>query len=51
MGKAGKDGSNGHPGVSLWTISVNGTSTSDYLIPPSIASLLQIYLLSLYNKT
>lgn len=41
-GKQGRDGSHGIPGISLWKVKVNGTISSEMLIPPSIASRFSI---------
>lgn len=45
-GKQGQDGSHGIPGISLWKVKVNGTVSSDMLIPPSIASKFIVHFLS-----
>lgn len=35
-GKAGTNGIPGTPGIQAWSVTVNGTSTHELLIPPSI---------------
>lgn len=43
-GRPGINGTPGIPGINAWKVKVNGTFSDQYLIPPSIAGMILMFL-------